>query len=518
MAACGAKVLQLRSVEFARNHDVRLHVRSTFSDAEGTWIVDEEDPSAREGDHLRCGAHRLRAALPRREIDAGDALRARSPTASVNVDTILQVDGATRSSSARRSRTAPACEELLDALDVEWSMRDDLGKVSLIGAGMKSHPGIAAKTFATLDGIGVEARSSPPRRSRSPATSRPSDVARAVRRCTTPSSWTNAGAQLTRAHRRRRRDRRGRHGHAARSSRERGYENVRAFASARSAGGALPSATASSSSRRRRRRRSRPATSTSASSPSAPSALARARAARRRAAARSRRQVVGLPARATAIPLVVPEVNGAARSRRSSTTASSPTRTAARSRSPACSSRCTTRPGCGASASRPTSRSRARARSGWRRCAPRRPPSTTSSWTGTGTATSPTRSRSSAPRRARSSSCPSCRSARRLRARAGAGRPLRGGLDRDRGAALARAGAELLAAAPSRARARAADVPDAEGRRRQTTRCSSAASAATARREQRPRALPRVRQPAQGRRAERDPDRRAAAQPARVAA
>ena len=44
LSASGAKVLQLRSVEFARNHDVRLHVRSTFSDAEGTWIVDEEDP------------------------------------------------------------------------------------------------------------------------------------------------------------------------------------------------------------------------------------------------------------------------------------------------------------------------------------------------------------------------------------------------------------------------------------------------------------------------------------------
>src|SRR5262249_35287635 len=44
LAASGAKVLQLRSVEFARNHDVRLQVRSTFSDAGGTWIVDEEDP------------------------------------------------------------------------------------------------------------------------------------------------------------------------------------------------------------------------------------------------------------------------------------------------------------------------------------------------------------------------------------------------------------------------------------------------------------------------------------------
>src|SRR5205814_10304773 len=53
-----------------------------------------------------------------------------------------------------------ACDELLRSLRVEWSMRDDLGKVSLVGAGMKSHPGIAAKTFATLDEIGVESKRS----------------------------------------------------------------------------------------------------------------------------------------------------------------------------------------------------------------------------------------------------------------------------------------------------------------------------------------------------------------------
>ncbi len=45
----------------------------------------------------------------------------------------------------------------LDGLGVEWSARDDLGKVSLVGAGMKSHPGVAAKTFATLEAAGIEA-------------------------------------------------------------------------------------------------------------------------------------------------------------------------------------------------------------------------------------------------------------------------------------------------------------------------------------------------------------------------
>jgi aspartate kinase len=45
----------------------------------------------------------------------------------------------------------------LDSLDVHWSARDDLGKVSLVGAGMKSHPGVAAKTFATLEAAGIDA-------------------------------------------------------------------------------------------------------------------------------------------------------------------------------------------------------------------------------------------------------------------------------------------------------------------------------------------------------------------------
>jgi aspartate kinase len=156
LSASGAKVLQLRSVEFARNHDVRLHVRSTFSDAEGTWIVDEEDPVLEKA-IISGVAHTDCEPLYRvREIDAAK-LFDRLAEANVNVDTILQVASDEIVFSAPLEDRA-ACEELLRALDVEWSMRDDLGKVSLVGAGMKSHPGIAAKTFATLEEVGVEAK------------------------------------------------------------------------------------------------------------------------------------------------------------------------------------------------------------------------------------------------------------------------------------------------------------------------------------------------------------------------
>ena len=156
LSASGAKVLQLRSVEFARNHDVRLHVRSTFSEAPGTWIVDEEDPVLEKA-IISGVAHTDCEPLYRvREIDAA-TLFERLAAANVNVDTILQVASDEIVFSAPLEDRA-VCEELLRALDVEWSMRDDLGKVSLVGAGMKSHPGIAARTFATLEGIGIESK------------------------------------------------------------------------------------------------------------------------------------------------------------------------------------------------------------------------------------------------------------------------------------------------------------------------------------------------------------------------
>jgi aspartate kinase len=156
LSASGAKVLQLRSVEFARNHDVRLHVRSTFTEAEGTWIVDEEDPVLEKA-IISGVAHTDCEPLYRvREIDPAK-LFARLADAQVNVDTILQVARDEIVFSAPLEDSV-ATEEILDDLGVEWSSRDDLGKVALVGAGMKSHPGIAAKTFATLESAGIDSK------------------------------------------------------------------------------------------------------------------------------------------------------------------------------------------------------------------------------------------------------------------------------------------------------------------------------------------------------------------------
>jgi aspartate kinase len=152
LAASGAKVLQLRSVEFARNHNVTLHVRSTFTDADGTWIR-EEDEQMLEKAIISGVTYTTEETVYRLEGITAASLFTALAEASVNVDTIVQTSPEIVFSAPADDR--PDVEAVLDRLGVEWTARDDLGKVSLIGAGMKSHPGIAAKTFATLDAEGI---------------------------------------------------------------------------------------------------------------------------------------------------------------------------------------------------------------------------------------------------------------------------------------------------------------------------------------------------------------------------
>ena len=153
MAASGAKVLALRSVEFARNHGVKLHVRSTFTGDEGTWIT-EEDERMLEKAMISGVTHTLEEAVYRvsgtDRADLFDALA----DASVSVDTIIQTGEDIVFSAPTEDRVAT--EAALGGLDANWEERADLGKVSVIGAGMKSHPGIAARTFQTLRNLGVE--------------------------------------------------------------------------------------------------------------------------------------------------------------------------------------------------------------------------------------------------------------------------------------------------------------------------------------------------------------------------
>ena len=151
MAASGARVLQLRSVEFARNHDNKLHVRSSFSEAEGTWIR-EEDKRMLEKALISGVTHSSEETIYRVEGVSAARLFQALADARVNVDTVVQAGDEIVFSAPDRSET----DAVLDELDLQWSSRDDLGQVSIIGAGMRSHPGVAAKAFATLEELGIK--------------------------------------------------------------------------------------------------------------------------------------------------------------------------------------------------------------------------------------------------------------------------------------------------------------------------------------------------------------------------
>ncbi|TML67220.1 MAG: aspartate kinase [Actinobacteria bacterium] len=151
MASSGARVMATRSIEVARSHNVRLHVRSTFSDVPGTWIR-EEEPMLEKA--LISGVvHQREETVYRVAGVSAATLFAALAEASVNVDTIVQTGPEIVFSAPVEDRADAA--RTLDALGLDWTARDDLGKVSLVGAGMKSHPGVAAKTFATLEAAGI---------------------------------------------------------------------------------------------------------------------------------------------------------------------------------------------------------------------------------------------------------------------------------------------------------------------------------------------------------------------------
>jgi aspartate kinase len=155
LAASGAKVLQLRSVEVARNYGVKLHVRSTFDAADGTWVT-EEDERMLEKAIISGVAHTFDEAVYRvRSVDRAELFDALAAS-GVNVDTIIQTGDEIIFSAPLDDRDE--ADAALARAGAGRERIEGLAKVSLIGAGMKSHPGVAARTFATLRDIGADAR------------------------------------------------------------------------------------------------------------------------------------------------------------------------------------------------------------------------------------------------------------------------------------------------------------------------------------------------------------------------
>jgi len=169
MASTGGRVLMLRSVEFARNHHVPLHVRSSFTWEPGTWVV-EEEPDMEQAivsavTHDVSEAKVTVIGVPDKPGVAAALFRALADE-GINVDMIVQ--NVSEDGSTDISFTVPRAD--LDTATTSASaLKDELGfssvttdgsiaRVSLVGAGMKSYPGVTATMFETLanEGINIE--------------------------------------------------------------------------------------------------------------------------------------------------------------------------------------------------------------------------------------------------------------------------------------------------------------------------------------------------------------------------
>jgi aspartate kinase len=170
MAACGAKILHLRCVEYARRYTIPIHVRSSFSKLDGTWIADLEEGDTMEQAIIAGVAHdRSEAKITVVGVPdkVGEAARIFETLAEaqINLDMIVQNISAAATNLTDISFTLPradgqtavsALARIKEAVGYDSLLYDDqIGKVSLIGAGMRSHPGITAKFFGALASAGV---------------------------------------------------------------------------------------------------------------------------------------------------------------------------------------------------------------------------------------------------------------------------------------------------------------------------------------------------------------------------
>ena len=170
MAACGAKVLMLRCVEYARRYNIPVHVRSSYSDKPGTIVtgsiedIPMEEPILTGVAHDRSEAKVTIVGIPDHPGYAAKVFRAVAD-ADVNIDMVLQNVSKIENGKTDITFTCPrdsgrAAVEKLDSLKHEIGFSevlydDHIGKVSLIGAGMRSHPGVTATFCEALADVGV---------------------------------------------------------------------------------------------------------------------------------------------------------------------------------------------------------------------------------------------------------------------------------------------------------------------------------------------------------------------------
>jgi len=166
LSACGARVLALRAVEYARNHGVKIHVRSSFKPDEGTWIIKEDDMLEQaiiSGiAHDTSEAKVTILAVPDKPGVAGRVFRPLAD-AGINIDMIVQNSSASGHTdisftvpASELERAEPIFASLTESVEgAGFTCDRDIAKISVIGAGMKSHPGVAADIFETLADAGI---------------------------------------------------------------------------------------------------------------------------------------------------------------------------------------------------------------------------------------------------------------------------------------------------------------------------------------------------------------------------
>jgi len=166
IAATGGRVLMLRSVEFARRHGVPLHVRSSFTWEPGTWIV-EEDPTMEEAVVSAVTDDTSEAKITVGGVPDRPGVAARLfrqlADRGINIDMIVQntsakgiTDISFTVAKTDLEAASETCNQVKDEIGAtEVTSDDNIGRVSIIGAGMKSNPGVTALMFETLSESGI---------------------------------------------------------------------------------------------------------------------------------------------------------------------------------------------------------------------------------------------------------------------------------------------------------------------------------------------------------------------------
>lgn len=165
MANLGAKVLQLRAVDFSQRYGVRVHVRSTFCEEEGTWVEEVsamEDVKVKAVTHTREVMKVVLLGVPNQPGVAASIFKVLSDF-SVFIDMIIQSEGrgtekdvafvVTKEDEGKVRRAVARLGEIISFREVKFD--DSMGKISIVGAGIASDPRIAYRMFSTLARIGA---------------------------------------------------------------------------------------------------------------------------------------------------------------------------------------------------------------------------------------------------------------------------------------------------------------------------------------------------------------------------